>query len=300
MAITNVPFSEAAPIIAMAATFEDEISAQMKTADKDHRATAVNAATPGKNKFTGMGAGQGAGSAEVCNICERTGHNARDCLQFMQREGVCGHWFMHSIGKYSTGCMYGSGCKKKHERPIAEPVENENGNENTERARQAKIMATATLPETNGGKPVLKGLQLGEIDQQFSMIPNDTGYWLCENKTWLQPETDDITGCTNCNMTHSAIQPCADGGYHSALYHNMALQLQISAVETGRPFRWISYDTQMVKDGTDAKVMTTMATRSPVRGTIFKAHPPTRAAAATGCWYTNAKKIDESCLYDSD
>ena len=202
---------------------------------------------------------------------------------------------MHSIGKYKTGCMYGSGCKKKHERPSAEPVENENGS-----AKQAKSMATAALPETNGGKPVLKSLQLGEIDQTFDMIPNNTGYWLCENKTWLQPETDDITGCTNCDMSHSAIQPCADGGYHSALYHNMALQLKISAVEAGRPFRWISYDTQMVKDGTDAKVMTTMATRSPARGTIFKKYPPTRAAAAAGCWYTNAKKIDESCLYDSD
>ena len=147
---------------------------------------------------------------------------------------------------------------------------------------------------------MLKSLQLGEIDQKFDMIPNNTGYWLCENKTWLQPETDDITVCTDCNMAHSAIQPCADGGCHSALYHNMALQLKICAVETGRPFRWISYDTQMKKDGTDAKVMTTMATRSPRTGVPFKVRPATRAAAAAGCWYTNVKKIDESCLYDSD
>ena len=75
----------------------------------------------------------------------------------------------------------------------AEPVENKNENENTDKwAKRAKNMATAALPETNGGKPVLKSLQLEEIDQKFSMIPNNTGYWLCEHNTWLQPETDDI------------------------------------------------------------------------------------------------------------
>ena len=214
MAITNVLFHEAAPIIAMAANFEDEINAQMKTTENDHKAASVNAVANGTNRGTTMGAGP----AITCKICERPGHNARDCLQFMEREGVCGHWFMHSIGKYKTGCMYRSGCKKKHERPSNEPVENETENGNADRwAKRARICATAAPPETNGGKPVLKSLQLKEIGQNFNMIPNDTGYWLCENNTWLQPETDDGTVCTACEVAHSAIQPCTDGGCHSAL-----------------------------------------------------------------------------------
>ena len=78
----------------------------------------------------------------------------------------------------------------------------------------------------------------------------------------------------------------------------MALQLKVSAVEHERPFKWLSYDVQIQKDGTDTRVMTAVATRAPVNGVVYKVRPPTRAAA--GCYFMNAKKIDDRYLYDSD
>ena len=43
--MTNVPFSEAAPIIAMAANFEDEISAQMGESTTHNTAVLATGAT---------------------------------------------------------------------------------------------------------------------------------------------------------------------------------------------------------------------------------------------------------------
>ena len=86
----SVPYGVALPIIGAAAQFEDEINTQMGTS------TAPNAAvlTPGAaerkgERNTKVGAGR---VVENCKICENPGHNARDCLLFMQREGACGHW----------------------------------------------------------------------------------------------------------------------------------------------------------------------------------------------------------------
>ena len=68
----------------------------------------------------------GGNDVETCALCEKPRHDARDCLVFMQREGVCGHWFMHHIGKYRSGCTFGDSCRKNHERPSSEPAENSN------------------------------------------------------------------------------------------------------------------------------------------------------------------------------
>ena len=54
-------------------------------------------------------------------------------MVFMKRMGTCGHWFMHSIGKYQTGCRYGDNCTLAHHRPTVEPEED---------TRQIKVAAT--------------------------------------------------------------------------------------------------------------------------------------------------------------
>ena len=57
-------------------------------------------------------------------------------MVFITRMGtwqLCGHWFMHSIGKYQTGCRYGDSCKLTHKRPEVEPEED---------ANQVKVAAT--------------------------------------------------------------------------------------------------------------------------------------------------------------
>ena len=77
--------------------------------------------------------GTGTGLATPCSICNKPGHAARDCMVFMKRMGTCGHWFMHSIGKYQTGCRYGDNCTLAHHRPTVEPEED---------TRQIKVAAT--------------------------------------------------------------------------------------------------------------------------------------------------------------
>ena len=111
--LTSVPFSVAIPIIGGAARFEDEINAQMDTGVVSPAAVNTVGAT---EKRAEQEATRGAGTGvETCNICDKPGHNARDCLLSMHREGTCGHWFMHSIGNYRIGCTYGHACKNKHE-----------------------------------------------------------------------------------------------------------------------------------------------------------------------------------------
>ena len=138
-----------------------------------------------------MGAGRG---AETCKICDKPGHNACDCLRFMQREGPCGHWFMHSIGIYETGCTYGASCKKKHERPSIEPPGNDvvaDAGRNqaaagymkpvsrmSTGAKQVSIMATGATPKDDGGEYVLEELPASVINRGIS--------------TWCQ--TRQITG----------------------------------------------------------------------------------------------------------
>ena len=90
--ITNVPFNVALPIIGSAAFFEDEINVQMGD-DSDIAgavaAASVNTVGARNNRSTIGGTTVGDGSeTEQCKICSKPGHNARDCLQFMQREGL--------------------------------------------------------------------------------------------------------------------------------------------------------------------------------------------------------------------
>ena len=183
----------------------------------DHRPAAVNAATTEKTRFTGMGAG----AVETCAICEKPGHNARDCLVFMQREGVCGHWFMHHIGTYKSGCNFGDSCRKKHERPSREPAENSKGA--APNATQVEVMAAKTIPETHGATPVLKEVRASDVtDQKFILIPNNAETWMCCNKVWLQPKDDATSMCTHCQEGHSIVKPCKTGGRHSGMLHQMA------------------------------------------------------------------------------
>ena len=105
-----------------AAKFEDGIDAQMGAGNASTAAlNTVGADAKRDERNTKMGAGNG---VETCQICDKPGHNAHGCLQFMLREGTRGHWFLHSIGIHRTGCTYGKTCKHNHERPNFEPPEN--------------------------------------------------------------------------------------------------------------------------------------------------------------------------------
>jgi hypothetical protein len=260
VAITNVLFSEAAPIIAMAANFEDEITAQMGTSAKLNAAVLTTGTTDRTSERNSrMGAGRG---GEICKICAKAGHNARDCLLFMQREGTCGHWFMHSLGIYETGCTYGATCKKKHERPSFEPPENDEvagaarnqaaagqpkpATSMSTGAKKVSIMATGATPGGSGDKYVLEELPVSAIKQgNFHLVPNETNYWILNNKVWLQPENEQDTMCQNCDEGHSHLAPCSDGGQHSLLSHHMASTLAASSKDPNPPLRWASYKAQL-------------------------------------------------------
>ena len=116
----NVPFTEAAAMVEAIASSHDEVEAQMGRGQEVH----VNNANT---------MGTGTGLAKTCSICNKPGHAAQDCMVFMRRTGTCGHWFMHSIGKYQMGCMYGDNCKLAHHRPTVEPEED---------MRQVQVAAT--------------------------------------------------------------------------------------------------------------------------------------------------------------
>ena len=172
----------ALPIIGAAAAFEDKINAQMGTGTTPNAAVLTTGATERQGeRNTNVRAERG---VETCKICETPGHNARDCLLFMQREGTCDHWFMHSIGIYQTGCTYGSACKKKHERPSIEPPENDvvtaagsakRVSSMTAGATRVSSMATGASPEANGGEYVVKELPASDIkSQDFTLVPNKT------------------------------------------------------------------------------------------------------------------------------
>ena len=213
---------------------------------------------------------------------------------------------MHSLGIYRTGCDFGSMCKLKHERPATEQPENE---EETA-AKPVSTMATRAVPPTNGGKHVLKEMQLCEISEtKFTIMPNETQHWMNSNKMWLQPEGEADSLCLMCNEGHSQFEPCEDGGCHSMLPHTMACELAASAVETERKFRWVPYRTQVQHDATTgAKVMATRADRS-MAAQVITPRPATRAAAGLSCnnYCTTVEKVKEkreedacSYLYDSD
>ena len=173
----------------------------------------------------------------------------------MQREGTCGHWFMHSIGIYDTGCPYGSTCKKKHERPSIEPPENNvvtaAGNAKPVSsmptgAKRVTIMATGASPEANGDEYVLKELAVSEIESRdFKLAPNKTNYWIKNNKIWLQPDGEEDTLCQHCDEGHSTITPCSDGGQHSLLSQQMVLALAASSQDPSNPLKWASYASQV-------------------------------------------------------
>jgi len=318
VAITNVLFSEAAPIIAMAANFEDEITAQMGTSTTLN----ANVLTTGVADRTGernskMGAGRG---GEICKICAKAGHNARDCLLFMQREGTCGHWFMHSIGIYETGCTYGAMCKKKHARPDTEPPENDAVadagrtqaaarpiSSMSTGAKRVSVMATGASPEAHGDEYVLKELTASEMgSEDLHLAPNKTQCWMKNNKIWLQPEGDEDTLCQNCGEEHSIITPCSDGGQHQLLLKNMISDLATSSKHPDVPLRWASYVSQ-VQASQDVQDSSVLATGTRVVGSPPKYYADRRTRKAA-CSSITVKKCMPardnnmySCLYyDSD
>ena len=101
-------------------------------------------------------------------------------------------------------------------------------------------MATGASPHT------CKELAVSEIEPaRFTLAPNETQFWLQNNKIWLQPEGEGDSLCQNCDEGHSHITPCSDGGQHSSLSQQMASALAASSRDPNVPLKWASYMSQM-------------------------------------------------------
>ena len=83
------------------------------------------------------------GTSACCPICSKPGLMACDCLIFMQNEGTCGHWFMHSIGRYKPGCMYGDTYTKRHARQAKEPEVSQQQDGVEKQGQQVKVAAAS-------------------------------------------------------------------------------------------------------------------------------------------------------------
>ena len=181
-----------------------------------------------------------------------------------------------------------------------EPPENKLGAA-PDSAKQVTIMATGAVPKTNGGKQVLKELQMADIkNREFSLVPNKTTWWINNNKAWLQPENDVDSLCQTWDEGHSQITECSGGGCHSKLTHEMACALAKSAVETAQPFTWLPYETQ-TRQANSWSVLATETRNRDTRGVEVQ-RPSTRAEAAGGrfCYTINTKSMEDACLFDSD
>ena len=128
-------------------------------------------------------------------------------------------------------------------------------------------MATGAVPETNGGKYVVQELPVPVSElksMEFTIMPNKTKYWLKISKIWMQPEDEDDSLCQTCEVEHSQIVLCSDGGQHSLLGHQMACALAVSAVDPDNPFRWASYSSQeLATTGVQSMSVLTTGVRSP-------------------------------------
>ena len=127
----------------------------------------------------------------------------------MQREGTCGHCFMHSIGIYMTGCTYGNACVNKHERPGIEPPEN--SQDAAVVRTPVATMATAAVPNTNGAKPVLQEMQEDAAnDTKSTILPNETNGWINSNKVTTR------CGCSLTTMPTSCVVPATRSTHTSS------------------------------------------------------------------------------------
>ena len=71
-------------------------------------------------------------------LWRRNAVNAR-----LAAEGTCGHWFMHSIGRYKTGCRYGDAYRKRHARLGKEPEVSPQQDGGEQRGQQVKVAASS-------------------------------------------------------------------------------------------------------------------------------------------------------------
>ena len=78
------------------AKFEDEINVQMGAVIGTAAQAAVNT-VGAANKQQNRGIKVGASEVQTCTTCGKTGHNARDCLQFILREGTCPRTLVYAL-----------------------------------------------------------------------------------------------------------------------------------------------------------------------------------------------------------
>ena len=116
---TTIPYHVAEPIIGTAARAIDRLN--MLLGESKGAKVSVNFTGDGLCYPVSAQARCDGTGGPACTICKRPGHVAKDCLVFMEREGVCKRWFMHDVmHKWEKGCEYPN-CKYKHERPTNTP-----------------------------------------------------------------------------------------------------------------------------------------------------------------------------------
>ena len=154
------------------------------------------------------------------------------------------------------------------------------------------------IPHTNGGQRVLTEIQQNDVkDKKFTILPNDTEFWISSNKIWMELEDDADSLCSNCDESHSTITPCLGGDSHSMLLHQMACDMATSAVERDKPCRWMAYATQK-KIAAETELPTGTRKRC---GAIVVERPVTRPKGDVRfCHNVNAKTMEDAILYDSD
>ena len=174
----TIPYHVAEPIIGAAAREIDRLNALL--GESVGAKSSVNFTGDGLRYHVSAQARRDGKGGLACTVCKRPGHVAKDCLVFMETEGVRKRWFMHDcMHKWEKGCEYPN-CKYKHDRPTKTPEE-------ASAATTAQCNATTT-------RALPTELTLADLvalrDTSTSMSINTTSVYISRNGFWMQPEVD--------------------------------------------------------------------------------------------------------------
>ena len=209
--ITTVPYTLAAAMVEASATASDEIEAQMdktptpNNGDNETRQTQVNMV----------------GTSACCPICNKAGHVSRDFLIFMQNEGTCGHWFMHSIGRYKTGCRYGDACTKRHARPEKDPEVSPQQDGGEQRGQQVKVAAASVsvdaadaAAEATKGSDIEGDHELPTAERQ--VLSTSTSAWQASRRSQMATRADRRGTISVLTLNATTMEDDEDGDFCSS------------------------------------------------------------------------------------
>ena len=156
------------------------------------------------------------GTSACCPICNKAGHVARDCLIFMQNEGTCGHWFMHSIGRYKTGCRYGDACTKRHARPEKDPEVSPRQDGGEQRGQQVNVAAASVSVEAAAaeGNNVEGDHELPTAERQ--VLSTSTSAWQASRRSQVATRADRRGIISVLRLNATTMEDDEDGDFYSS------------------------------------------------------------------------------------